>query len=199
MFSITNLLLFLAFSFAKIMLSPDVEPASAQARPPKIIKQQYTVECHYAGKGKNMDWTLPVITVQDGIKTSLEDVGQKSFEYAAAQSDGANKPIKREATEGTTIEATVIGTEKNKAILDFSLQMSGNPALKDKKKDQVRWLTMKSRVIECVTLGEKTVASFEDADLEFVVEVLPENKQQTTNAPTNSKGAIVSSVPNEKL
>jgi hypothetical protein len=194
MFSIPNLLLFLAFSFAKIMLSPDAEPVSTHKRPVIISKQQYTVECHCAGKGKNMDWTLPIVTVQDGIKTSIEDVGQETFEYAAAQSDGANNPIKREATEGTTIEATVIGTEKNKAILDFSLQFSGHPALKGNKKGQVRWNTLKSRVIECVTLGEKTVASFEDADLELVVKVLPEKGTGTTKTPAKSKDKLAASI-----
>jgi hypothetical protein len=198
MYSIAYLIFILAFSCAKTMLSLDMEPTSAQVRPVIITKQQYTVECHYAGKGKNLDWTLPVITVQDSIKTSLEDVGQKAFEYAA-DPDDTNKQIKREATEGTLVEATVIGNGKDNAILDFSLQMSGKPDPKFNKKGQVRWLTMKARVIERIILGEKTVASFEDADLEFVVKALPKNKQQTTDKPAKSKDVIATSLPDKQL
>jgi len=150
--------------------------------------QQYTVECCYAGKGKNMTWTLPIMTLRDGEKKLFEDVGTKSFVFDA-KTDGVNAPIKREATEGTTIEVTVIGNGNNTAVLDFSLQLSGNPAFRDHKKGQVRWLTGKSRVIECVTLGKKTVASFEDANLEFVVKAVPENGPETASALQLSNSA----------
>jgi len=163
-----------------------------------MAKQQYSVECHYAGKGKNIDWTLPVITVQDGIKTSLEDAGQNSFEYAA-ESDATHEPIIRETTEGSQIEATVIGNGGNKAVLDFSLQFSGNPDPKENKKGQIRWLTKKLRVIERIALGEKTVASFEDANLEFVVKALPEHNQQTTNSPVKSNEAVASIADKKRL
>lgn len=157
------------------------EPAEQEKATETKSTQIYTVECRYAGKGKNTTWTLPIITLRDGEKKLIEDVGKKAFVFNA-KSDGVNTPIKREATEGTTIEVTVIGNGKNTAVLDFSLQFSGNPSLKDKKKGQVRWHTGKSRVIESVTLGKKTVASFEDADLEFVVKAVLEKGPETAKA-----------------
>jgi hypothetical protein len=157
------------------------EPAAQEKVTETKCVQQYTVECRYAGKGKNMNWTLPIITLRDGEKKLLEDVGKKTVVFRA-ESDVENNPIKREVTEGTTIEVTVIGNGKKTAVLDFSLQLSGNPAFRDKKDGQVRWLTGKSRVIECVTLGKKTVASFADADLEFVVKAVPEKEIETASA-----------------
>jgi hypothetical protein len=167
------------------------EPSANQAKSKRQPTRSFTVACKVKGFLVNNTLTVPTITVRDGDKGAVTDMGRTPI-VIGEKSDKADKLPKLTAIEGSVVEATVYGTGKKTAILDLSFETSCECGAGTAKKDQVRFETQKFRVVESVTLGKKTVAEFGDIGLEIVVNALPKHESQSQKSqqkPTKSFAA----------
>lgn len=160
--------------FAGLVSTAVAEENKSDKKVEQNSNRQYTVDCHIAGKGKNISLTIPKMIVLDGEKKSVSDISRKSFDIGN-KSQKANEIIRRELTEGLTIEATVIGNGDKEATLDLTFEASGRPKDGASKKGQIRWSTNRCQVFENVVFGEKIIAEFRDFNLEIEVNVFSES------------------------
>ncbi len=163
-----------------ILFSVDLKAKSGKESPPDETTtqakstQQYTMDVRIISKRKGdiPVINIPKMTIQEGEKKSISDIYKISFS-TNAKSNGASTPIKREYTEGTTLEATIFRKDNDEAILDVSLEMAGHAAKNNDTDGEISWCTGKLQVIKRVTLNKKLVASFRDSDLEIVIKAVP--------------------------
>lgn len=118
-----------------VLFSVDLKAKSGKEPPPEETTtqtkstQQYTMDVRIISKQKGdiPFINIPKMTIREGEKKSISDIDKISFS-TNAKSNGASTPIKHEYTEGIILEATIFGKDNDAAILDISLEMSGNSA-----------------------------------------------------------------------
>jgi hypothetical protein len=150
-----------------VQSTPGQEPSAGKTKLETKTLRQFTVDCHFTGRGMN-DLTPPKMIVREGEKKSCGGTERKSVTFDK-KTDNAGARVKRELIEGVTLEAKVVGNGDDEAILDLSFEMSGSNAGANK----VIWLSRRYQMIACVTLGTKFIAKLDDLDLEIVVNALP--------------------------
>ncbi len=150
---------------------PGQEPSAGAATSEMKSARQFVVQCHFAGKGMN-DLTSPKLVVRDGEKKSSVNAEQKSF-IIGKKTDKTSPLIRQELNDGFSLEAAVFGDGDDEAILDLTFEMSAI-ATETTKNGGVHWIAKKYRVIDCVTLGKKIVAEFDNFNLEIVVNAVTE-------------------------
>jgi hypothetical protein len=176
-YALAGLILFGMGLQATLSQSPPVDDPKSETKPVR----QFAIEFCVAVKDNTLK--APKLIVKDGEKKSCVDFSKPTLADGKT-GDRASALAERELMEGTALEATVSGEGEDKAIVDLSCEFASVCRVGVNKPGQFRGNSEKHRVIECVTLGKKTVADFGFGSLEILVQAIPESQQVATRSPS---------------
>jgi hypothetical protein len=167
------------------------EPTADKPKPETKPVRQYAVKCHFVGEGMN-NLTTPEVIVNEGEEKLIADTQSKSV-LLGKKTNKANTQAKRDLAEGITLDVTVQESDADQAILDLAVEMSCIDG--DVKKGQVRVNSEKFRVLDCVTLGKKTIAEFGHFNLEIMVSAVLETDSDTTSKTVAASASPIRTSP----
>ena len=173
------------------------EAASEKETPANRAERAYAVTCRVVGhlsaediKARHvqpLSFTVPRIVVSNGGTANIGDKSEKAFAFGDGLTvQGKRGAIERKATEGTTVEATVIAQDDTHVVLDLAVELTSTDSAENQG-CPVRVDFFKARWIERVELDKTVKFTARDGHVEVTVKAIGETDRDS--APTADRNA----------
>jgi hypothetical protein len=160
--------------------------SEGEKREPSSPRRLYSVECRVVSESPTTDtqqplsFTAPPIVVCDGCTATISDTSDRTFVFG----ERTGKPVvrttvqvQRSVTEGTTIEATVIGQGDGYAVLDLDVEFTSANGGSNEKEHPVKVAFAKGRWIDSVALGKALSVLMQGFHVDVTVTAVEETKK----------------------